>query len=218
VNILVVSPHPDDEILGCGGTLQRLRDEGHSLYWVIFTEMTAEYSNQQKVARKVEIEKICSELGFMSKYELGFSASGLDQSAFSDLVSSFFAVIKEVEPEKVFCPYIFDVHSDHSNVVRAVQAATKSFRSPSIKSILMYETISETNFAFFEPEQFRPNLFVDISDYLDTKVGLAEVYQGEMGAHPFPRSDRAIRALATLRGSQCGVDAAEGFQIVYSFE
>ena len=218
MNILVVSPHPDDEILGCGGTLQRLGDEGHSLFWVIFTEMTMEYSNQQKLARKDEIEKICSELGFVSKYELGFGASGLDQSALGDLVSSLFSVIREVKPEKVFCPYIFDAHSDHSYVSRAVQAATKSFRSPSIKTILMYETISETNFAFFEPEQFRPNLFVDISDYLEKKVGLAEVYRGEIRAHPFPRSSRAIRALASLRGSQCGVDAAEGFQIVYSFE
>ena len=79
----------------------------------------------------------------------------------------------------------------------------------------MYETLSETEFNFLGNRVFRPNVYIDISKYFEDKIETMKIYDGEMGEHPFPRSERAIRALASLRGSQCGFKFAEAFELLY---
>ena len=79
----------------------------------------------------------------------------------------------------------------------------------------MYETSSETDFNFICSRDFRPNVFVEISPYLDEKIETMKIYQGEMGEFPFPRSEKTLRSLAALRGSQSGFEAAEAFELVY---
>ena len=108
-----------------------------------------------------------------------------------------------------------DAHSDHRIVFSAVMACTKSFRYPSIREIFMYECLSETEFAPPLSENiFVANSFTDISDELDEKIEIMNLYESEMGEHPFPRSARNIEALATFRGASCGVEYAEAFQLL----
>ena len=108
-----------------------------------------------------------------------------------------------------------DAHSDHRFTFDAVVACTKSFRYPFIKKVFMYECISETEFAPQLPEKiFVPNYFVDITDFFARKLEIMQVYQSELGEHPFPRSNRNIEALATYRGASAGVVYAESFQVV----
>ena len=108
-----------------------------------------------------------------------------------------------------------DAHSDHRIIFDAIAACTKSFRHPYLKRLLMYECISETEFAPSLPERvFQPNYFVDISDYLLSKLDIMKVYESEIGIHPFPRSLKNIESLATFRGASVGVEYAEAFQLV----
>jgi LmbE family N-acetylglucosaminyl deacetylase len=100
-------------------------------------------------------------------------------------------------------------------VYDATMACTKWFRYPSVEKVLVYETLSETDFMMnTDANGFRPNVFVNISDFLEKKIEIMKIYGSELSPHPFPRSENAIRALATLRGAASGVKAAEAFMLV----
>ena len=112
-------------------------------------------------------------------------------------------------------PYRNDAHSDHAAVFDAAVACAKTFRYPSVRSVRVYETLSETEFGIRSDDPgFRPNLFIDISPFLEQKLKIMNIYASEMAEFPFPRSDTAIRAQASVRGSQSGVLAAEAFMLL----
>ena len=131
------------------------------------------------------------------------------------LVTEFSELFSLIKPEVIYIPYINDVHTDHKIVSKAATSAAKWFRSSSIKQVNMYETLSETNFNFIEKKVFQPNLFIDISKFLEKKIKICNCYKTEFGKHPFPRSKESIKALAILRGSQSGYKAAESFKVVF---
>lgn len=212
--VLVVAPHPDDETLGCGGTLLRHKAEGDTLHWLIATKISEElgFSAQRVAQRDAEISSVAKAYGFDQVHFAGLNTMYLDTYPKKVLVDSISTVFAEVQPSVVYTPYRLDAHSDHEAVYDAVLSCTKSFRYPSIKSVRAYETLSETEFGIRpEGSGFNPNLFIDISDYLEKKIEIMSLYAGELAPHPFPRSSDAIRALATLRGSTAGCLAAEAF-------
>ncbi len=215
--ILIAAPHPDDETLGCGGFLLRQLDRGSRVHWLIATGMRAEsgYSRERMAAREAEIDAVADHYGFAGVHRLGFAAGGLDALPMAQLVDAFGSVVRAVRPDTLLVPFAGDIHSDH-RVLHAVGAACgKWFRYPSVKRIWAYETPSETNFALGDGVgRFNPNLWVDISPYLEKKLAAMALYSGEMGTFPFPRSTEALRALATLRGSEAGCPAAEGFMVL----
>ena len=123
--------------------------------------------------------------------------------------------MQQVEPETLYIPYRNDIHSDHTVVFDAAVACTKIFRYPSIRNVYVYEVLSETEFGMRTDDPgFRPNLYIDISTWVDRKIEIMKKFTGEMGEFPFPRSETCIRAQAALRGSQAGVLAAEAFMIL----
>ena len=217
-SILVISPHPDDETLGCGGSLFRHKFEGDNLYWAIITEISekAGWSTDDVKKRCDEIDTVGRKYGFKKIFKLGYPTTKIDSVPISDLINRIAnKIYKKIEPEIIYMPFIHDVHSDHQLTAKALQATFKWFRHPYIKKVLMYETPSETEFNFLGSRAFRPNVFVNISQYLDYKIETMKIYVGEMGEFPFPRSEETIRSLATFRGSQCGYKAAEAFELVY---
>jgi len=112
-------------------------------------------------------------------------------------------------------PFKSDVHSDHRKIFEAAYSCTKSFRYPFIKKIYMMEVLSETEFALStKDDSFVPNVFVNISDYIDKKVEAMNVYKSEIDSHPFPRSEENIRALATYRGATSCCNYAESFMLI----
>ena len=139
----------------------------------------------------------------------------LDTLPLSDLIEKITEVYKKVEPEIIYMPYAYDVHTDHQIIAKALQSTFKWFRYPHIQKVLMYETLSETEFSFIEKSIFNPNVFVDMSGYLDDKIETMKIYESEMGDFPFPRSEKTISSLAAFRGSQSGYEAAEAFELVY---
>lgn len=212
--VLVVAPHPDDETLGCGGTLLRHGAEGDQVHWLIVTAMTTEagFSAERIAGRQKEIEAVAAHYHFSGVHELGLSTTRLDSIPKAEIVGRAAEVFHSVEPGIVYLPFRGDAHDDHSVAFDACVSCTKWFRQPSVKRIRAYETLSETEFGLSpETSSFRPNLFVNITDYLDGKIMAMGLYAGEMEKFPFPRSEEAIRALAMFRGSSAGFRAAEAF-------
>lgn len=217
MNILVIAPHPDDETLGCGGTLYRHKQEGDKLYWGIVTGISKEsgWSESAVKKRDIEIDTVAEKFGFEDVYNFRLPTTKLDILPLSDLIEKITRIYTEVEPEIIYIPYANDIHTDHQIVAKALQSTFKWFRYPQIKKVLMYETLSETEFNFAQDITFHPNIFVNILDHLNDKIKTMKIYNSEIGDFPFPRSEKTIRSLAAIRGSQSGYEAAEAFELVY---
>lgn len=213
---IVIAPHPDDEVLGVGGTLLRRKAEGAKVAWLIMTAISVEsgWSEEKVKQRADEIKRVTELFGFDEVFTLNFPTIQLDRVPMSDLVAGISDVFRIFEPEEVFVPHPSDVHTDHRIVFDAVASCTKWFRYPSVKRVLAYETLSETDFGLGADQGFRPNVFVDIKPFLNDKLQAMDIYASEMGAFPFPRSHEAIRALAILRGAASGFKAAEAFELL----
>ena len=213
--IIVVAPHPDDETLGCGGTLLRFAEQGASLAWLIVTGMTDHYTQAQRQARSDTISKITAAYGFDEVYQLEQPTAELDTIPMNHLVESIGKAFESYQPDGVLLPHRNDVHTDHRVVFDACAGCSKWFRYPSIKRLMSYETLSETDFALPNGEQtFQPNVFFDINAYLSRKLEIMAMYPDECSDFPFPRSATAITAQAQLRGAQSGYQAAEAFMLL----
>lgn len=215
--ILVVAPHADDETLGCGGTILKYIEAGYDVHWLLVTGMSLEsgFAIKQVEKRQQEITKAIDAYKFGAVHELNLPPACLETVPMGDIIGPISKVISDVEPDQVFTVYRNDAHSDHQIVFDAVMSATKSFRYPYIKRVMAFETMSETDFGL-KPEDggFRPNVYIDISKYLNKKLDILEIFESEVGDFPFPRSRKALESLAYVRGAQCNAEAAEAFMLI----
>ncbi|MDK2083875.1 PIG-L family deacetylase [Aliarcobacter butzleri] len=208
--VLIVAVHPDDETLGCGGTLLKHKANGDEIHWLICT--TIDKNHNYYEMREKELEDVSALYNFDSVNNLRLKTMQVDDYSMSELVGKISKVINEVQPNIIYLPFKGDVHSDHRKIFEASYSCTKSFRYPFIKKIYMIETLSETEFApSTKEDSFIPNIFVDVSEYFEKKIEIMKVFQSEIAIHPFPRSERNLRALATLRGATAGCEYAESF-------
>lgn len=239
--ILVVAVHPDDETLGCGGTLLRFKAEGKSIHWLIVTSIYAQnekegwtknscgqdflwqrekidpvfFPSDQVENRGKELNQVREAYPFNSIHELCLPAMCLDQVPIAEMINNISKVMHKVRPDTVILPFKADIHSDHRVVFEAAYSCTKIFRYPFVRRIMMMETLSETDFApSTKEDMFCPNVFVDITGYIHKKIDIMSLYAGEMAPPPFPRSAQNIRALAVNRGSASGFEYAEGFMLL----
>ncbi len=215
--VIVISAHPDDEVLGAGGTILKHIDRGDEVYWLITTNISTEqgFSKERVESRQREIRDVEKLLGIKATFSLNYPTMMLSSSSIIKMVPEISAIFNKVEPAIIYCLNRSDAHSDHRITFDAVLACTKSFRYPYIKKVLMYECLSETEFAPALPEKvFLPNYYVDISKYMDKKIEVMKIYASELGEHPFPRSIENIKAIATYRGASVGVKYAEAFQLI----
>lgn len=215
---LVVAPHPDDEILGPGGTLLRRQSEGGTVGWLVVTALISSNDSdlERKQAREIEIEKVRVALGIGVKatWFLNYPTTRLDTVPMGELVAAISNVIQDFEPEEILVPFWGDAHSDHRVVFDAVAACTKWFRYPYVKRVLAYETLSETDCSVGRHNAFDPNVFIDISEWLEAKIRILHYYESELGDFPFPRSEEAVRALAQVRGASSGFSSAEAYMLL----
>jgi LmbE family N-acetylglucosaminyl deacetylase len=214
--VVVVAPHPDDETLGCAGTILKHIQDGDIVHWLIVTNMNCSpiYSSEQVEKRKCEIEKVCALFNFHSLIQLNFIPALLTENDKPNLIGELNSIFLRLKANIVYFPYYQDVHSDHKIVADCVISATKSFRQPTIESLFAYETLSETDHSLIAQQPFSPNYFVNISSYVNKKVEILKCYQSEVFDFPFPRSIKAVKALASIRGSQAYVEAAEAFVLL----
>lgn len=222
MNILVIAAHPDDEVLGCGGTIARLSNEGHTVDILILGEgVTSRHANPADAdqaeldtlhAQAVEIGK---GLGAKEVSLAKLPDNQFDTIAILDIVKIIEQHIERIQPEVVYTQHGGDLNIDHVCTFRAVLTATRPMEGSPIKKVLAYRVASSTEWAFdqFEP-QFRPTVFSDISTTLDKKIAAMESYEGEARAFPHPRSAQALQAEAQYFGSIAGLKAAEAFHVV----
>ncbi|SHJ14431.1 PIG-L deacetylase family protein [Pseudobutyrivibrio xylanivorans] len=217
MKVMVISPHPDDETLGAGGTLLKMKSEGHEIYWLNITNMKPEYGyTPERIAeRNGEIQKVKETYGFDGFYNLELEPAGVDKIDLGKFIPMLKEVFEEVKPELLLLPYQHDVHSDHRVIFEAAYSCTKSFRAPYLKTVLAMEILSETDQAMQE-NGFVPNVFVDITDYIDKKIEIMNTYESEITAPPFPRNAEAIKGLAAYRGATAYYKYAEAFYLIKS--
>ncbi len=214
MKILVVSPHPDDETLGAGGTILRAKDEGNEVSWLNITSipLNGKYAQDIIYKREIQLREIEKFYDFSKVYHLNMPTTELNNIDSVKAIDDISNVISEVRPEVLILPDYNDVHSDHKRVFEWCYSCSKVFRYPYIKKIMTMEIVSETDFSGMNT--FFPNYFVNITDYIESKIAALRIYETEIAPPPFPRSEENIRALATVRGSMAGVRYAEAFHII----
>ena len=215
--VLVVAPHPDDEVLGPGATVARLADEGRDVYVLIVTKadpsIFPDYSIEEGRREAVEADGV---LGVRKTIFLeDFPAALLDTIPQSTLNRAVGEVVDQVAPDAVLIPFPGDLHVDHRRVAEAALVAARPTGDRRPPAIVAYETLSETNWnAAHASPPFVPNAFVDCSAFLGTKIHAMKRYASQVKPFPHERSLEAIRALAASRGAAVGVRAAEAFLLV----
>jgi len=213
--ILVISPHPDDETLGAGGTIKRFSEMGKEIYILTISgHMPPLYSKESYEVTKKESSEVFKLLG-VSKYEyLDIPATKVNEMPRADINNKIFNFIKKIKPEMVFIPFP-DRHIDHRVIFDASVVACRPNRSDAPKILLAYETLSEThwNVPGIEPS-FNPNFFINIDNFLDFKLKAINLYKSQINSLTQSRSAEACEALARFRGSQNGCKYAESFQVI----
>jgi len=212
--VLFIAVHPDDETIGCGGTILKHKLLGNEIFWLIITNVDAEHGWNSNIVteRQKDITTVAEMYGFDQCIKLDFPTMYLDTVPYSVLITKISAVISEIKPSIIYLPNSNDIHTDHQITFKAAYSCTKNFRYPFIKKILMYETLSETEFAPPLIENvFIPNSYTDISDFLEKKIEIFEVYKSEVMGDYLPRSIETIKALSKVRGSRIGKKYAEAF-------
>ena len=216
---LFIATHPDDETLGCGGTILKLKEADVQIFWLIMTRGYEEdgFSIESIDEKKDQITKVSDAYGFHDVRKLGLRTTLLDSYDTREITDGVSAVILDLNPDTIFAPHRNDVHSDHRIVFDAVWSASKSFRAPLVRNVITYETVSETEYAHpLGGMHFTPNLFVDITKHMDRKLEIAATYHDELQPHPFPRSLKTLKALAEYRGASAYVEYAEAFMSLKS--
>jgi LmbE family N-acetylglucosaminyl deacetylase len=217
---LVVAAHPDDEALGCGGTIARLASEGAEVHLLFLADGVGarggEGPDPDSLADRRRMgDEAARIMGAQAPVYLDFPDNRLDGVDLLDVVAEVERVVRTIRPELVITHFAGDLNVDHRIAAQAVLTAFRPTPGQSVRSIYSFEVPSSTEWAFGAAGQaFQPNLFVDISATLQAKLAALDAYGEEMRAFPHPRSAQAVKALAQYRGASAGVDAAEAFLLL----
>ncbi|WP_419813923.1 PIG-L deacetylase family protein [Glacieibacterium sp.] len=213
---LVIAPHPDDEVLGCGGVMALLGDRGVDTHVAIVTEGRAPAYTAAHLAQLVkETEAAHAILATTEIHYLGLPAAALDQVAHAGLNHMLASLIVELAPDTVFVPFGGDVHRDHQLVFASALVAVRPAGPTYPVRLLAYETLSETNWnAPGVTPGFTPNVFIDVAEGLERKLAAFSAYASQVRAFPSERSIEALTALARLRGACVHRTAAEAFMLL----
>lgn len=221
---LVVAAHPDDETLGCGGTICRLAREGHAVYIAILGEgITSRHATREQADRgqvetlQQQSSRVADLLGAKDLFTYGLPDNRFDTVPLLDIVKIIENIVERVQPSVVYTHHGGDLNIDHALVHRATLTATRPVPGSPVLDVYAYEVPSATDWSFAEVGgAFRPNVFVEVADTLDAKLEAMALYEGEVREFPHPRSAEALSAAARRWGSTAGVPAAEAFELVRS--
>lgn len=213
---LVLAPHPDDEILGCGGTIARIRASGGQVDVVIVTRGRSPRFDETQADRvRTEAEAAHRLIGIDRTRFLDLPAAELDRMASADLNHAIGSAVSELAPDTLFVPFVGDLHVDHRLVFEAALVAARPRGDQYPLRILAYETVSETNWsAPTLAPAFHPNVFIDIGDYLSVKLAAFSCFASQCRPFPDERSIEALSALAKIRGATVTRAAAEAFMLI----
>ncbi|MEK6917186.1 MAG: PIG-L deacetylase family protein [Nanoarchaeota archaeon] len=221
--ILIIAAHPDDEILGCGGTTAKFVEEGNKVYTLILGEgITSrdETRNRHKREKEIkelrlQIERASKIVGVRDAFVFDFPDNRFDTVAMLDIVKTIEKVKIDVKPDIVFTHHHGDLNIDHRITFEAVMTAFRPVKGEKVREIYSFEVPSSTEWnASISTSYFMPNYFVDISKTLELKIKAMKEYKSEIREYPHPRSPEAIKIYAKRWGIQAGLQAAEAFEVI----
>lgn len=220
ISILILAAHPDDEVLGCGGTIAKLADQGATVNVAFLADGVfsrsggIETHQAELIARRAASQKACNILGVNCVYFGEFPDNRMDTIALLDIIKPIEALIAKYQPNTVFTHHSGDVNIDHQCIHEAVVTACRPQRGNPVKTLLCFEIPSSTEWQLpGSAPIFAPNWFIDISDTLNRKLAALNAYATELRDWPHPRSMQGVESLARWRGATVGVAAAEAFTL-----
>lgn len=216
MRVLVIAAHPDDEVIGAGGTIARHVANGDQVFWCVVTEAYApRWPEAYKAAVRDQVEQVRQLLGIREVTFLGLPTVKLNTIPYVDLCSALQQVVDRVQPEVVYTTPRDDVNQDHRIVYEATLVATRPLPGSPVRRLLCYEIGPTSRFGLPAGSHgFSPNVFVDIEEYIDIKMKAIQCYQEELRDYPHPRSAEGLRLFARERGLSVGLGAAECFQLI----
>ena len=213
--VAVIGAHPDDELLGAGGTIALHTRAGHEVHAIVVADGAgSRYPAELAVTLEKQAGRAAEILGLASLRFLELPDQRLDTIPLIDLTQRLEAMLDGINPEIVYTHFPEDVNDDHRVVARCAWVACRPYRRP-LRKFAVFETPSSTEWAWPGPQtSLQPNLFVDVTETIDIKIGAMECYETELRDYPHPRSARALRERAAYWGSHIGRSAAEPFRVL----
>lgn len=215
--ITVISVHPDDETLGCGGTILRHVAAGDQVSWIIVTAgWEPKYGKDVIAAKAREVDQVAKAYGMTDVQRLGLPTTRMRELPEATLIDALGPAIEKTAPDTIYTIHRGDVHTDHQAVFEGVTIVCKPFRNtPRPARLLSFETLSSTDAALQDKDSlFVPSVFVDITPYIERKIEIMKLFASEQQPYPQPRSAESIRALARHRGGTIGREYAEAFVLL----
>ena len=218
--ILIIAAHPDDEILGCGGTIARLNKEGYESYSIILGEgITSRDNTRDRIKNESKIINLKEQanranelLGIKKVFFFDFPDNRFDTVPFLDIVKIIEEVKNQIKPEIIFTHYEKDLNIDHQITYKAAMTATRPVKEETVKEIYSFEIQSSTEWSY--PLSFSPDVFFNISGTINIKLKALKEYKSELREYPHPRSLEGVELIAKNWGMKVGLSYAEAFKIV----
>ena len=210
MNILVIAPHPDDEVLGMGGTIKKLSKKNKIILCIVSEGTTAQYKNKKMIqVRRDSCKKSAKILGISQTQFLDYPDMRLDSVPHLEINKQLEKIIKKFKPSIVYSPPSHDLNKDHQKVFESSLVVTRPLVS-SVKSLLCYELPGPVR------EPFRPTIYENVEKEFSYKIKAFKMYKSEVMKFPHPRSLISIENLAIYRGVEAGLKRAEAFQLIRS--
>lgn len=208
--VLVVAAHPDDELLGVGGTVAKHVQNGDIVHSVVMCEGES-LRYKENVGQDEAMKKAAQVLGVEEVRHLLFSDQRLDTYTLTEIIKPLEEISEEFKPNIIYCQFGGDINMDHKLLFEAANVAFRPI-DPWIEEFYAFYTLSSTEWGF--PRTFEPNTWIDISDTLEKKLEAFSCYKSEVRDYPHPRSLEAIRNAAGFWGNMCCMDKAEPFVLI----
>ena len=212
--VLIVAAHPDDEVLGCGGTILRHTENKDDVQIVFVSdgEISRDNSNEKKIKRNEAAKTVSKELGCKEPIFLDFPDNQLDTIPLLKIIKLIENILGTFKPNIVYTHYYNDLNIDHQITSKAVLTACRPIGEDFVKQIFLFEIPSSTEWSIAS-SHFKPNKYISITNFSDKKKKLLKIYGNEMRDFPHPRSIKYISSIETIRGSESGLEEAEAFLV-----
>jgi len=218
--ILVIAAHPDDEILGCGGTIIKHIKKGDIVNVIFLTdgESSRDNHNLKINKRKQQAIDCCKYLKTNPPIFFDFPDNKIDSIPLLNVIKKLEGIIKKIKPSTIYTHYFGDLNIDHQKTFEAVNVACRPLKGNIIKNIFCFEVLSSTEWKISYKKKFNPNLFINIDNELKKKIFALKIYKEELRKYPHSRSLKGIKTLSMYRGIQSGNKHAEAFYIARRIE